>query len=316
MTTTLLSALVPAQQFLMAQEQQFQSVLSDDRINFAKECQFALQHLSNNDFTRQVAMKNQESFRNAIINVAAIGISLNPAAKLAYLVPRKGAVCLDIGYLGLEHLAIESGSVLWVQTKLVHANDTYVNTGINTAPEHQYSAFGKRGDIVGCYCVAKVHDGSFLTEEMSIEEIHRIRGRSESFTKGSMSPWKTDEGEMIRKTVIKRASKHWPKRVRLDAAIDMLNRQGEGIDFHRERAPVREKAISPATEEQVKAIREGLEFISRPEDAFLKYFSGSIAKRVIESIEELTEEEAIKAISTIQSIMDKQAEKQSGREVF
>ena len=59
MTTTLLPALVPAQQFLMAQEQQFQAVLSDDRINFAKECQFALQHLSNNDFTRQVAMKNQ-----------------------------------------------------------------------------------------------------------------------------------------------------------------------------------------------------------------------------------------------------------------
>ena len=316
MTTTLLPALVPAQQFLMAQEQQFQAVLSDDRINFAKECQFALQHLSNNDFTRQVAMKNQESFRNAIINVAAIGISLNPAAKLAYLVPRKGTVCLDIGYLGLEHLAIESGSVLWVQTKLVHANDTYVNTGINTAPEHQYSAFGKRGDIVGCYCVAKVHDGSFLTEEMSIEEIHRIRGRSESYTKGSMSPWKTDEGEMIRKTVIKRASKSWPKKARLDAAIDMLNRQGEGIDFQRERAPVREKAINPATEEQVKAIREGLGFISRPEDAFLKYFSGSIAKRVIESVEELTEEEAIKAISTIQSIADKVAEQHANKEVF
>lgn len=315
MTTTLLPALVPAQQFLMAQEQQFQAVLSDDRINFAKECQFALQHLSNNDFTRKTAMQNQESFRNAIINVAAIGISLNPAAKLAYLVPRKGTVCLDIGYLGLEHLAIESGSVLWVQTKLVHANDTYVNTGINTAPEHQYSAFGKRGDIVGCYCVAKVHDGSFLTEEMNIEEVYKIRGRSESF-KGTMSPWKTDEGEMIKKTVIKRASKHWPKKARLDAAIDMLNRQGEGIDFQRERAPMREKAINPATEEQVKAIREGLEFISRPEDAFLKYFSGSIAKRVIESIEELTEEEATKAISTIQGIMDRQAEKQTKPEVF
>lgn len=316
MTTTLLPALVPAQQFLMAQEQQFQAVLSDDRINFAKECQFALQHLSNNDFTRKTAMQNQESFRNAIINVAAIGISLNPAAKLAYLVPRKGTVCLDIGYLGLEHLAIESGSVLWVQTKLVHANDTYANTGINTAPEHQYSAFGKRGDIVGCYCVAKVHDGSFLTEEMSIEEIHRIRGRSESFTKGSMSPWKTDEGEMIRKTVIKRAAKHWPKKSRLDAAIDMLNRQGEGIDFQRERQQVREKSINPATDEQVKAIREGLEIISRPEAAFLQYFSGSIAKRVVASVEELTEEEATKAISTIQSIMDKLADKQSGKEVF
>lgn len=316
MTTTLLPALVPAQQFLMAQEQQFQAVLSDDRINFAKECQFALQHLSNNEFTRKTAMQNQESFRNAIINVAAIGISLNPAAKLAYLVPRKGTVCLDIGYLGLEHLAIESGSVLWVQTKLVHANDTYVNTGINTPPEHQYSAFGKRGDIVGCYCVAKVHDGSFLTEEMSIEEIHRIRGRSESFTKGSMSPWKTDEGEMIRKTVIKRAAKHWPKKVRLDAAIDMLNRQGEGIDFQRERGPMREKAINPATEEQAEKIRQGLDLIPRTEEQFLGYFSRTFANRVVPSIEELTEEEAGKAISAIQQILDTQAEKQTKPEVF
>ena len=79
---------------------------------------------------------------------------------------------------------------------------------------------------------------------------------------------------------------------------------------------MREKAINPATEEQVKAIREGLEFISRPEDAFLKYFSGSIAKRVIESIDELTEEEAIKAISTIQSIADKVAEQHANKEVF
>lgn len=314
MTTTLLPALIPAQQFLMAQEEQFNAVLSDEKINFAKECQFALQHLSNNDFTRKTAMQNQESFRNAIINVAAIGISLNPAAKQAYLVPRKGSVCLDIGYLGLEHLAIESGSILWVQTKIVYSNDVYVNTGINTAPEHTYSAFGKRGDIVGCYCVAKAHDGSYLTEEMNIEEIHRIRGRSESFTKGNMSPWKTDEGEMIRKTVIKRAYKHWPKKARLDAAIAMLNNQ-EGIDFQREQKPMREKAINPATDEQVKTIREGLDILGRPEQTFLKYFSGAIAKRVVESLNDLTEEEATKAISSIQQILDAQAAKEN-KEVF
>lgn len=315
MTTTLLPALVPAQQFLMAQEQQFQAVLSDDRINFARETQFALQCLQANNFTLTTAMKNQESFRNAILNVASMGVSLNPAAKEAYLVPRGGAICLDISYQGLQSIAQQSGAVLWSKAKLVYANDNYVNTGIDSAPEHTYSAFGKRGDMVGAYCVAKLADGSFMTEEMSADEINRIKGRSQS-AKGQSSPWSTDFGEMAKKTVIKRAAKSWPRSTRLDAAIDMLNRQGEGIDFSLERAPVREKAISTATDDQVKAIREGLEFISRPEDAFLKYFSGSIAKRVIESIEELTEEEAIKAISTIQSIMDKQAEKQSNREVF
>lgn len=310
-----LPALKPAHDLILSQESSFMSILSDEKINFHKEMNFAMQQLSGNDFLLKVAMQNPQSLKDAILNLAAFGLSLNPALKHAYLVPRKGKICLDVGYLGMEYIAIDSGSVLWVQSKIVYSNDTYESMGIDKAPEHRYRAFGSRGSIVGAYCVAKVHDGSFLTEEMNIEEIYKIRSRSESFSKGSMSPWKTDEGEMIKKTVIKRASKGWPKCDRLQSVISFAN-ENEGIDFQRERAPVREKAISPATEEQVKTIREGLEFISRPEEAFLKYFSGSIAKRVIESIEELTEEEAIKAISTIQSIMDRQAEKQSNREVF
>lgn len=310
-----LPALKPAHDLILSQESSFMSILSDEKISFHKEMNFAMQQLSGNDFLLKVAMQNPQSLKDAILNLAAFGLSLNPALKHAYLVPRKGKICLDVGYLGMEYIAIDSGSVLWVQSKIVYSNDTYESMGIDKAPEHRYSAFGSRGSIVGAYCVAKVHDGSFLTEEMNIEEIYKIRSRSESFSKGSMSPWKTDEGEMIKKTVIKRASKGWPKCDRLQSVISFAN-ENEGIDFQRERAPVREKAINPATDEQVKTIREGLEFISRPEEAFLKYFSGSIAKRVIGAIEELTEEEAVKAISTIQNIMDKQAEKQSNREVF
>ena len=315
MTTTLLPALKPAHDLILSQESSFMSILSDEKINFHKEMNFAMQQLSANDFLLKVAMQNPQSLKDATLNLAAFGLSLNPALKQAYLVPRKGKICLDVGYLGMEYIAIDSGSVVWIQSKIVYSNDSYESMGIDKAPEHRYSAFEKRGSIVGAYCVAKIHDGSFLTEEMNIEEIYKIRSRSESFSKGSMSPWKTDEGEMIKKTVIKRASKGWPKCDRLQSVISFAN-ENEGIDFQRERAPVREKAINPATDEQVKTIREGLEFISRPEDAFLKYFSGSIAKRVIESIEELTEEEAIKAISTIQSVADKVAEQHANKEVF
>ncbi|MGP0745242.1 recombinase RecT, partial [Escherichia coli] len=86
------------------------------------------------------------------INVAAIGITLNPASKLAYLVPRDGMVCLDISYMGLLHIAMESGVISWGQAKLVHANDTYESNGLDKAPTHKYNAFGDRGDIVGVYC--------------------------------------------------------------------------------------------------------------------------------------------------------------------
>ncbi len=57
---------------------------------------------------------------------------------------------------------------------------------------------------------------------MSIDEIFDIRGRSEAFKRGN-GPWKTDEGEMIRKTVVMRAYKYWPKCERLGEAIQMLS---------------------------------------------------------------------------------------------
>ena len=41
---------------------------------------------------------------------------------------------------------------------------------------------------------------------------------------------------MVRKTVIKRASKYWPKVDRLNTAIDLLNTEGdEGISFNHQK---------------------------------------------------------------------------------
>lgn len=82
--------------FVKQQEPLFIKAATDERMVWAKESQFAIQLFQNNDYLAKVAFQNQTSTQNAIINVAAIGISLNPAQKLAYLVPRKGAICLDI----------------------------------------------------------------------------------------------------------------------------------------------------------------------------------------------------------------------------
>ena len=60
-------------------------------------------------------MTHPVSAQNASINVVAIGITLNPASKLAYLVSRDGMICLDTSYMGLHHLAQSAGSIKWGQ---------------------------------------------------------------------------------------------------------------------------------------------------------------------------------------------------------
>ncbi|SNT33460.1 recombination protein RecT [Noviherbaspirillum humi] len=208
----------------------FTAVLADRSISFEREAGFAIQVLQNSEFALKVAMGDKQSVMNAVKNIAAIGISLNPARKQAYLVPRGGKICLDISYIGLIDIAIASGSIMWAQAELVRENDAFTLNGYDQPPTHVFNPFGKdRGEIVGTYVVAKLHNGDHLTTTMSIDEVHSIRNRSESFKKGN-GPWKTDEGEMIKKTVIKRAYKLWPKTDRLDHAMNHLNTEnGEGL---------------------------------------------------------------------------------------
>ncbi|HIH9251021.1 TPA: recombinase RecT [Enterobacter ludwigii] len=211
-------------EFVKQQEPLFCGALTEQTVTWAKESQFAIQYFQKNDFLAKTALSNPTSAQNAIINVAAIGITLNPASKLAYLVPRDGMVCLDISYMGLLHLAQSTGSIKWGQCKLVYSADTYVSNGLDSAPTHKYNAFGERGEVVGGYCTVKTSDGDYLTEEMSLAEIKTV----EATSKAKNGPWKTFWEEMARKTIVKRASKYWPKAQRLDNAIHLLN-EDEGM---------------------------------------------------------------------------------------
>jgi recombination protein RecT len=209
--------------------------MSGGALNFEREAGFAVQIVAANDYVMRVAMDNRQSVINAVTNVAAIGISLNPAKRQAYLVPRDGKICLDISYMGLLDLAIQSGSIMWGQSELVYEHDRFELQGFDKPPLHNRNPFSKdRGAIVGVYVVVKTRDGDYLTTCMSIDEVFDIRNRSSAWkaweNKQKKCPWVTDEGEMIKKTVIKRAYKLWPKTDRLDNAVHFLNTEGgEGL---------------------------------------------------------------------------------------
>lgn len=222
---------------IYAARSNFDAVLSDKSLNFEREAGFAMQQLSRNEYTMSVAMQNRQSVYDSIINVGAIGVSLNPAKKQAYLVPRDGRICLDVSYMGLMDLAQATGSVKWAQAALVHAADTFTLNGLDKPPTHVFNPFGKdRGEVVGVYCTIKTVDGDYLTHTMTYDECIAIRDRSQAWKSWiakkakSPGPWGTDEGEMVKKTCVKQAYKYWPKTDRLETAIHHLNEEnGEGL---------------------------------------------------------------------------------------
>jgi recombination protein RecT len=218
-------------EYIHGAQDDFRTVLSDTSITFEREAGFAIQILTASDYVIGVAAKERQSVVSAVTNVAAIGISLNPAKRQAYLVPRKGKICLDISYMGLIDLAMQTGSVKWVKAELVYEKDAFVLNGFDKKPTHTFNPFSKdRGAIIGVYCVAKTADGDYLTDCMSKDEVDAIKNRSESVKSGKNSPWDSDYGEMSKKTVVKRAYKYWPKTERLDKAIHVMNTDGgEGI---------------------------------------------------------------------------------------
>ena len=220
-----------------------------DESVFQKEVSFAIQHAIKNPFLQKC---DPNSVLRAVMNIAQVGLTLNPVSKYAYLIPRyngssKQMECvLEPSYIGLSKLLTDSGSVKSIECHLIHEGD-FIK--VDMASDQKilshvpYFLNGKdKGGILGVYSNATLADGSKHVEIMSFVELHEIRDRSESYKafvakKIPACTWTTDEGEMCRKTIIKRHSKYLPKSeqtTKFDQAVDLDNQVNgfrEPMDF-------------------------------------------------------------------------------------
>jgi recombination protein RecT len=181
-----------------------------------REKSYALQIFRKNP-TLQKA--NVRSTLEAIVNVANIGLTLNPALKLAYLVPRFSSqgveICLEASYQGLVKLITDTKSAKNVYCHLVYKGDEFQET-LGTSVEIKHVPKRESYEIVLVYAVAVLYDGSKQVEVMDVSEINEIREKSESYkavlsNKIKSCPWTANYGEMARKTVIRRLCKYLPK---------------------------------------------------------------------------------------------------------
>jgi recombinational DNA repair protein RecT len=111
--------------------------------------------------------------------------------------------------------------------------------------------------------VWKLKNGETQFEVMNKEQILAIRDRSSAKTKDGniVGPWKTDEAEMWRKTVVRRASKYMPLSTEAQRAVAVDN-QAEGVveadEYAGSEVDITDFEETPAAEVQVQSLEEKL----------------------------------------------------------
>jgi len=230
-----MSELVKITEFAPVEKRMQEAGFSIEKVK--QEVSFALQLINK---SAQLQKCSKESLQQAVLNISNIGLSLNPAAKEAYLIPRWNSVTkgmeasLEPGYVGLVKLLTDAGSVKSMVCQLVYEGDTFeIDLANNTQPVTHKPELSraKKGNIKGAYALATLIDNTRQVEFMDTEEINDIKQRSETYkayleNKIKSCTWVSDFGEMARKTVIKRIYKYLPRTERMtqiDEAIKQDN---------------------------------------------------------------------------------------------
>lgn len=161
----------------------------------------------------------KESFARSVMQSAELGLDCSGTLGSAYLVPywssklRAFEAQFIPGYRGLIDLARRSGQVSRIEAHLVYKNDDYeLVLGTEPVLVHKPKLDGPRGEVVFAYMVAELVGGSKQVESMTLDELNAIKKRSKSRDRDGnlVGPWVTDEGEMRRKTVVRRGVKYLP----------------------------------------------------------------------------------------------------------
>ncbi len=152
------------------------------------------------------------SITRALLQCAQWGVE--PDGRMAHLLPYWSGqhkcfiIQLILDYKGMVALAKRNG--VDAKAMLVCENDEFEyiedDGSGKTVVRHSFDAFKERGAIVGVYSRANEASKPPDYEAMSIAEVEGIRLRSRAKDSG---PWKTDYGEMVKKTCLRRHSKRW-----------------------------------------------------------------------------------------------------------
>lgn len=179
------------------------------------EAGFASQIIEGSTMLQRIATTPEGfvSIINCIINVARMGITLNPAMRLAYLIPRKGKCVLDLSWMGLAKILTDGGDVKYIAASIVYGDEEFVFDMVNTVHVKKYAESeveNKQRKVVGALSCAILKDDTKVYEFIPKWELDKIKAMSEA-ANSSYSPYSNWESEMQKKAAIRRHYKSLPK---------------------------------------------------------------------------------------------------------
>lgn len=185
------------------------------------------------------------SVLGAFMTSAALGLEPNTILQQAFLIPyrkraRKGNDWVDvyecnfqIGARGFVTLAHRSPHIATLQSEAIHENDLFEHMqGTETFLKYKKS-LKERGALIGAFCFTKMADGNEMATVLPLDEVHKIRGKSETYNallnafteamngndgkatekarkKLDETPWVMWEDDMAAKSATKKHSKQLP----------------------------------------------------------------------------------------------------------
>ena len=293
-------------------------------LEYSNEARFAMEAVRNNDMLLKCDI---DTIKDSMVHLAAMGLSLNPSSQQAALIPRwnsrKGQFDCTASpqYRGLMKLATDTGLVNNITAEVVFQceEDTFdVDLGSKPYLVHKPKLFAGKDErvinltdletnrVIGAYCVAHLvkSEHPHITV-MDIDEILAIARASDAFSprkkpnqpaRKPSGPWVYWPGEMIKKAVIRRASKQWP--LSDDSAYQRLLdavRIDNQAEANEQRAEVRADTVeadlgAKLDSDQVKVLKDLCEQQALPEDRVYENYSvKSISQIPLKFFDEVNE---------------------------
>jgi recombination protein RecT len=178
------------------------------------------------------------SVLGSVMLAAQLHLEIGPALGQFYLTPRQESfkddnnqwqkrwTCLPIvGYQGLIELAYRSGRVLKIETFVVRKGDLF-EYGANSERGRYFdwkpADFDQNREWTDIVVTAQIAGGGVVWETLPKEKI--LERRPQGWEKG---PWKSNEVEMARKTLVREVSPYLPKSTEFGLAVQVTRQVEE-----------------------------------------------------------------------------------------